>query len=140
VSGPFAAPPKPYGTPLGSAAVDRDFYEALARRAGQDLLASEPAHCAEHSIEFQAVMLQSLLGGRRPFTILPVLASYLNEAVWARTEPQADRRVPRFLDALRETVAASARRVALACGVRDDHPDAAHRPLDLDPAAPADRL
>jgi AmmeMemoRadiSam system protein B len=117
MSDPFAVTLKPYDTPLGSAAVDRDFYEALARRAGQDLLASEPAHRAEHSIEFQAVMLQSLLGGRRPFTILPVLASYLNEAVWAGTEPEADRRVPRFLDALRETVAASSRRVCLVAGV-----------------------
>ena len=117
MSDPFAVTLKPYDTPLGPAAVDRDFYEALARRAGQDLLASEPAHRAEHSIEFQAVMLQSLLGGRRPFTILPVLASYLNEAVWAGTEPEADPRVPRFLDALRETVAASSRRVCLVAGV-----------------------
>ena len=117
MSDPFAVTLKPYETPLGPAAVDRDFYEALARRAGQDLLASEPAHRVEHSIEFQAVMLQSLLGGRRPFTILPVLASYLNEAVWAGTEPEADPRVPRFLDALRETVAASSRRVCLVAGV-----------------------
>ena len=117
MSDPFAVTLKPYDTPLGPAAVDRDFYEGLARRAGQNLLASEPAHRAEHSIEFQAVMLQSLLGGRRPFTILPVLASYLNEAVWAGTEPEADSRVPRFLDALRETVAASSRRVCLVAGV-----------------------
>jgi MEMO1 family protein len=117
MSDPFAVTLKPYETPLGPAAVDRDFYEALARRAGQDLLASEPAHRVEHSIEFQAVMLQSLLGSRRPFTILPVLASYLNEAVWAGTEPEADPRVPRFLDALRETVAASSRRVCLVAGV-----------------------
>jgi MEMO1 family protein len=114
---PFAVTLKPYDTPLGPVAVDRDFYDALGRRAGQDLLASEPAHRAEHSIEFQAVMLQSLLGGRRPFTILPVLASYLHEAVWAGTEPEGDRRVPRFLDALREAIAASTRRVCLVAGV-----------------------
>ena len=114
---PFAVTLKPYDTPLGPVATDRDFYDALSRRAGQDLLASEPAHRAEHSIEFQAVMLQSLLGGRRPFAILPVLASYLHEAVWAGTEPEADRRVPRFLDALRETVVASSRRVCLVAGV-----------------------
>jgi len=114
---PFAITLKPYDTPLGPAAVDRDFYEALARRAGQDLLASEPAHRAEHSIEFQALMLQYLLGARRPFTILPVLASYLHEAVWAGTEPEADPRVPRFLDALGETIASSPRRVCLIAGV-----------------------
>jgi len=114
---PFSATLKPYETPLGAVPVDRDFYEALSRRAGQDLLASEPAHRAEHSIEFQAVMLQHLVAPRRPFTILPVLASYLHEAVWTRGNPDADVRVPRFVDALRETIAASSRRVCLIGGV-----------------------
>jgi MEMO1 family protein len=113
---PFSVTLKPYDTPLGAVGVDRDFYEALSRRAGQNLLASEPAHRAEHSIEFQAVMLQHLLS-RRPFTILPVLASYLHEAVWTRGNPEGDARVPRFVDALRETIAASSRRVCLIGGV-----------------------
>jgi len=114
---PFAVTLKPYDTPLGAVAVDRDFCEALHARAGQDLLASEPAHRSEHSIEFQAVMLQAVLAPRRPFTILPVLASYLHEAVWLGTEPEADARVPRFLDGLRETIAASGRRVCVVAGV-----------------------
>jgi len=114
---PFAITLKPYDTPLGAVPVDRDFYEALSRRAGQDLLASEPAHRAEHSIEFQAVMLQHLVAPRRAFTILPVLASYLHEVVWTRGDPEADPRVPRFVDALRDTLAASERRVCLIAGV-----------------------
>jgi AmmeMemoRadiSam system protein B len=114
---PFAVTLKAFETPLGPVPVDREFYEALQRRAGQDLLASEPAHRAEHSIEFQAVMLQHLLGARRPFAILPVLASYLHEAVWTRGDPEADARIPRFVDALRETIAASSRRVCLVAGV-----------------------
>lgn len=114
---PFAVTLKPFETPLGPVPVDREFYDALQRRAGQDLLASEPAHRAEHSIEFQAVMLQHLVGPRRRFEILPVLASYLHEAVWARGDPEADERVPRFVDALRETIAASSRRVCLIAGV-----------------------
>jgi hypothetical protein len=114
---PFSVTLKPYDTPLGPVPVDRDFYEALAGRAGQDLLASEVAHRREHSIEFQTVMLQYLLGRRRPFTILPVLASYLHEAVWRRSRPESDARVPRFLDALRETIASSPRRVCVIAGV-----------------------
>ena len=114
---PFAVTLKPYETPLGSVPVDRELYEALSRRAGQDLLASEPAHRAEHSIEFQAVMLQHVVGRRRPFAILPVLASYLHEALWAGGDPEADPRVPRFLDALRDALAASSRRVCLVAGV-----------------------
>jgi len=114
---PFAVTLKPYDTPLGPVPVDRDFYDALNRRAGQDLLASEPAHRAEHSIEFQAVMLQHIVGRRRPFAILPVLASYLHEVLVTGGDPEADPRVPRFVDALRETMAASSRRVCLVAGV-----------------------
>jgi len=114
---PFTATLKAFDTPLGPAAVDRDFFESLARRYGADLLASEAAHRSEHSIEFQAVMLRHLLGDRRPFTILPVLASYLHEAVWTRSDPEGDPRVPRFIDALLETMAASRRRVCLIAGV-----------------------
>jgi AmmeMemoRadiSam system protein B len=114
---PFAVTLKPYETPLGSVPVDREFYEGLSRRAGQDLLASEPAHRAEHSIEFQAVMLQHIVGRHRPVAILPVLASYLHESLWSGGDPEADPRVPRFVDALRETMAASSRRVCLIAGV-----------------------
>ena len=114
---PFAATLKPFDTPLGPAPVDRDFFDALERRYGSGLLASEAAHRTEHSIEFQAVMLRHLLGKRRPFTILPVLASYVHEAVWARSDPEADPRVPRFIDGLLETMAASGRKTCLIAGV-----------------------
>jgi MEMO1 family protein len=114
---PFAATLKPFDTPLGPALVDRDFFDALERRYGGGLLASEAAHRTEHSIEFQAVMLRHLLGKRRPFTILPVLASYVHEAVWAGTDPEADPRVPRFIDGLLESMAASSRKTCLIAGV-----------------------
>ena len=114
---PFSVTLKPYDTPLGAVPVDHQLYEAISARAGQDLLASESAHRREHSIEFQTVMLQYLLGRRRPFTILPVLASYLHEAVWRRSRPESDPRVPRFLDALRDAIASSSRRVCLIAGV-----------------------
>lgn len=114
---PFAVTLKPFATPAGTVPVDRDLYEALARRAGQDLLGAEHAHRHEHSVEFQAVMLRQLLGGQRDFTILPVLASYLHEAVWHGAGPEDDARVPRFVEALRAAIGASGRRVCLVGGV-----------------------
>jgi len=113
---PFAATVKAYETPLGPAQSDRDVFEALQRRYGHDLLASEVAHRAEHSIEFQAVILRRLMGDR-PFTILPILASFLHEAIWTRGDPEADPRVPRFLEALTETLGASGRRACLIAAV-----------------------
>jgi AmmeMemoRadiSam system protein B len=131
---PFALTLKPYDTPLGAAPVDRDFCEELGRRYRGDLLGAETAHRTEHSIEFQAVMLRHLLGARRSFSIVPVLASYLHEAVWTKGDPERDPRVPRFIDALLETMAVSGRRVCLIAGV-----DLAHvgpRFGDPDPNTP----
>jgi AmmeMemoRadiSam system protein B len=113
---PFALTRKDYATPFGPAAVDRDFVDALAQRAGQDCFASELAHRGEHSIEFQAVFLRYLYAGRRDFTIVPVLASFAHEALARRRGPEDDPRVARFLDALGETIAASGRRVVVIAG------------------------
>jgi len=107
---------KDYDTPLGPAPVARDFVEALASRAGQDCFGSELAHRAEHSIEFQAVFLRYLYAGRRDVEIVPVLTSFAHEALARGRGPEDDPRVPRFLEALDATIAASGRRVALVAG------------------------
>jgi hypothetical protein len=113
---PFALTRKDYDTPFGPAPVDRGLVERLAARAGQDCFASELAHRMEHSIEFQAVFLRYLYAGRRDFTIVPVLASFAHEALLGGRGVEDDPRVPRFLESLGETLAASGRRVALIAG------------------------
>jgi MEMO1 family protein len=113
---PFALTRKDYASPLGEAPVDRDFVEALAARARQDCFGSELAHRMEHSIEFQAVFLRYLYASRRNVTIVPVLASFAHEAMLSGRRPDDDPRVPRFLEAMAETIAASGRRVALIAG------------------------
>jgi len=113
---PWALTRKDYESPLGAAQVDRDFVEALAKRSRQDCFGSELAHRTEHSIEFQAVCLRYLYAGRRDIRIVPVLASFAHEAMLAGHGPEADPRVPRFLDALADTIATSGRRVALVAG------------------------
>jgi hypothetical protein len=113
---PFALTRKDYASPLGDAAVDRDFVDALARRARQDCFASELAHRVEHSIELQAVFLRYLFAGRREIRIVPVLASFAHEAMHQGRRPDDDPRVPRFLDALAETIAASGQRVSVIAG------------------------
>jgi AmmeMemoRadiSam system protein B len=133
---PFALTAKDYATPLGPAPLDRDMTAAIAARAGQDCFASERAHRGEHSIEFQAVFLRHLLGDRRDFTIVPVLASFAHEALARGRGPEDDPRVPRFLEALGEAIAASGRRVAVIAGA-----DLAHvgpRFGDPEPLTPDD--
>ena len=113
---PFALTRKPYDTPLGAAPVDVDFAESLAKRSRLDCFAEELAHRNEHSIEFQAVFLRYLFAGRRDVTIVPVLTSFVHEALARERRPEDDPRVMRFVDALAETVAASGRRVAFVAG------------------------
>jgi MEMO1 family protein len=113
---PFALTRKDYASPLGDVPVDRDFVDALARRARQDCFGSELAHRVEHSIELQAVFLRYLFADGRDIRIVPVLASFAHEAMHKGQRPDDDARVPRFLEALAETIAASAQRVALIAG------------------------
>jgi AmmeMemoRadiSam system protein B len=131
---PFALSRKDYDTPLGPARVDQDFVEALAARSRQDCFGSEIAHRNEHSIEFQAVFLQYLYAGRRDLTIVPVLTSFVHEALARGGSPEDDPRVPAFLDALRETAAASGRRVAFIAGA-----DLAHMGPRFGDPAPVSR-
>jgi AmmeMemoRadiSam system protein B len=113
---PFALTRKAYASPLGDATVDHDFVEALAARARQDCFGSELAHRVEHSIEFQAVFLRYLYAGRREISVVPVLASFAHEAMLSGQRPGDDPRVPRFLEAVAETIAASGRRAVLVAG------------------------
>jgi hypothetical protein len=113
---PFALTRKDWQTPIGDVRVDQPFVETLAARSGVSCFASELAHRTEHSIEFQAVFLQYLFGGRRDFTIVPVLTSFAHEALATGQTPAADSRVQQFLEALMETAATSGRRVACVAG------------------------
>ena len=113
---PFALTRKDYASPLGDVPVDREFVDALAKRARQDCFGSELAHRVEHSIELQAVFLRYLFADGRDIRIVPVLASFAHEAMHQGQRPDDDPRVPRFLEALAETIAASGQRVALIAG------------------------
>jgi len=62
------------------------------------------------------VCLRYLYADRRDIRIVPVLASFAHEAMLAGQRPDADPRVPRFLDALADTIAASGHPVALIAG------------------------
>jgi hypothetical protein len=137
---PWALSRKDYETPFGPLRVDRDVVESVAARAGQDCFGSEIAHRVEHSIEFQAVFLQYLFAGRREIRLVPVLASFAHEALLAGRRPEDDARVPRFLEALAETIATRGRRAVFIAGA-----DLAHigpRFGDPRPVSPAglDRL
>lgn len=99
----FAVTDKDFETPLGIAAIDRPIVDLLRRRV-PEFFREEIAHQTEHAIEYQLPFLQCVVAGVKPFTIVPILASFsagsLNEAS-VRDE------VERFVTCLREVVTSS---------------------------------
>ncbi|HSR69890.1 MAG TPA: AmmeMemoRadiSam system protein B [Acidobacteriota bacterium] len=113
----FSVSRKDFQTPLGTAATDREFADRLLENAGDGLFQEDLTHRSEHTIEFQVVFLQHLLGSR-PFKILPVLVSfsYLNFQ-HPSVADQHRRLFDRFLEALRRTADQSGRRICYIASV-----------------------
>ena len=120
----FSATRKDYLTPLGAVPTDRAFVERLAARyagsRGGDLFADEMLHRNEHSIEFQALFLAWALGVDG-YQVVPILVSSFHQMVREGESPARNARVARFLDALREELAAERRRVLILAGVDFAH-------------------
>ena len=136
----FTATCKSFKTPIGQMAADGEFIDALAKRLGERLFEDEYVHKFEHSIEFQVIFLQHMLGGGAKARIVPVLCSSFLEAAKAGPStmlraamsgsalltapslsrglsngggPQAVPEVKEFVAALKKCVAASGKRVCL---------------------------
>ncbi len=117
----FALTRKDFATPLGLVPTDGAYVDQIASEAGTDLFEDELSHRAEHSIEFQAVFLQYLLGDRRPFSIVPILVGSFHDLMEEGTDPIEDVQVRQFIDALRRAEAASGKRVAYIGGIDLSH-------------------
>jgi hypothetical protein len=115
-SRPFALCAKDFETPLGPVRTDRALIEELKRRCLDLLAVDDIAHRAEHSIEFQVIFLQQLLGAKRPFRILPILCGSFHEWVLAGKLPSDDPGVRSVLEALRELITGREKPVCLVAG------------------------
>jgi len=116
----FALTRKDFATPLGTAPTDQDFVDQLADLAGSDLFDDELAHRGEHSVEFQVVFLQYVMGDR-PFSIVPILVGSFHDLMAAGIDPIDDPQVRRFVEALRQAEAESGRKVAYVGGIDLGH-------------------
>jgi AmmeMemoRadiSam system protein B len=112
----FALTRKDFQTPLGLVPTDRAYVERIAARAGLELFDDELAHRTEHSIEFQVVFLQFLLGAR-PFTIVPILVGSFHDLLRLGADPIEAPEVRRFIEALRAAEAGAGTKVAYIGGI-----------------------
>jgi AmmeMemoRadiSam system protein B len=122
---PFILTFKDFDTPLGMVETDKEFTRRLQESCREDLLADEFLHRAEHSLEFQVLLLkyiarrQAELRGEieRPFKIVPILVSSFHPMVLSRTLPDEHPSVAGFIHALQEAAAKASGPVCFIAGV-----------------------
>ena len=96
----FGLTRKPFVTPLGTLPVDTDLVDWIAARAGEAVVMEDYCHAIEHSIEFQCVFLQQVLGPA--FKILPILCGPFAKGLLSGKPPESDPAVERFFQTLGE--------------------------------------
>ncbi len=129
LDGLFSVSSKHFDTPLGIAKTDRQFIDDFRTRftdlanpeEAQRIFQNELPHRREHSIEFQTLMLQYILGDRRDYQIVPILVGSFHPFVLHHRSPADSPAVADFTTALRETVAACGKKVCYIAGVDMAH-------------------
>ncbi|UCC66403.1 MAG: AmmeMemoRadiSam system protein B [Deltaproteobacteria bacterium] len=86
---PFAFTLKAFETPLGRVEVDAHIVQEVAQRLPFDPFLDEFCHRHEHTIEFQVLFLQYLLGEKK-FKIFPILCGSFQEKIKQRISPRED--------------------------------------------------
>jgi AmmeMemoRadiSam system protein B len=111
--GRFGLTRKPFETPFGRTEVDPSLVDSLSEGAPGAVILEDYAFAVEHSIEFQVVFLQHILGPR--VRILPVLCGPLFPHDGKL--PEEDPGVSDFLEALRRLAAQEKERLFFVLGV-----------------------
>jgi MEMO1 family protein len=96
----FGMTRKPFVTPYGTLPVDTALVDWIESRAGDAVVMEDYCHSIEHSIEFQCVFLQHVLGPS--VRILPILCGSFFESLTSGQPPESDPKVKRVFDTLTE--------------------------------------
>ena len=112
----FGLTRKPYATPFGEAHPDLELVDRLERDGGPAVVMEDYCHAVEHSIEFQVVFLQHVLGPR--LRIVPILCGPFSHE---GPRPEDDDGVARFLDALRALATREGDRLLFVLGIDMAH-------------------
>ena len=113
----FGLTAKGYETPLGRTTVDEALVDELLRTGGPAATSEDYCHAVEHSIEFQVLFLQHMLGPE--VRVVPVLCGPFTAGEDGR--PEDDPAVGLFLEALRVLCARERDRVFFVLGVDMAH-------------------
>jgi MEMO1 family protein len=111
----FGMTRKPFLTPLGTLQPDLEMIDRLIERAGDSITTEDYCHSIEHSIEFQCVFLQQMLGS--DFKIVPILCGPFAKALSEGAPPERDDKVLRFFEALGEMAELNASKLFWILGI-----------------------
>jgi AmmeMemoRadiSam system protein B len=115
----FGLTRKPFVTPYGEAATETTLVDQLAKAGGDAVKMEDYCQAIEHSIEFQVLFLQHVLGpGIR---IVPILCGPFATGLLRSERPEDEDRVRRFLDALGELGAREGKRLFWVLGIDMAH-------------------
>jgi hypothetical protein len=115
----FGLTRKPYVTPYGAARTDVALVDEMERRAGKAVAMEDYCHSFEHSIEFQAVFLQHMLGpGIR---IVPLLCGSFANSIYRGGMPEDNPDVAQFFDVLGDIAAREGDRLLFVLGIDMAH-------------------
>jgi AmmeMemoRadiSam system protein B len=115
----FGLTRKPFVTPFGEARTELALVDRLAGRAPDSVEMEDYCHSTEHSIEFQVVFLQHLLGPE--VRILPILVGSFARSVYQGGKPEDQEPVRRFLGELGELAAGCGDRLFWVLGIDMAH-------------------
>jgi len=115
----FGLTRKPFETPLGSTIPALDLIDELESAAGDAIRMEDYCHAVEHSIEFQVVFLQSVLGPN--VRILPILCGAFLKSLYEGGAPEDMERVRQMLGSLGEIGAREGSRLCWILGVDMAH-------------------
>jgi len=110
---------KPFATPYGQAITATNLVDELANQLGPAAVMEDYCHAIEHSVEFQVIFLQHLLGpGVR---ILPILCGSYLRSIYEGGLPEDVENVRRILGTLGEIAAREGDKLAWVLGVDMAH-------------------
>ena len=96
----FGMTRKPFVTPYGTLPVDTGLVDWIEARASDAVVMEDYCHSVEHSIEFQCVFLQHVLGPE--VRILPILCGSFFESLMTGKPPESSPAVNRLFETLGE--------------------------------------
>jgi AmmeMemoRadiSam system protein B len=115
----FGLTGKPYRTPLGETLTAPELVAELESKGGPAVAREDYCHAVEHSIEFQVLFLQHVLGPE--IRVLPILCGSYARSLQLGGKPEDDDGVARFLGAMGEIAAREGKRLMWVLGIDMAH-------------------